>query len=223
MLGQGIATIAKQTVNGNEVKPFEQHLKETLEARKHRGASAVAETLSPYQDAERWPQFPVTLPQPMQKAVKKREYAFDIDEDEDAEDEGGCGCCNCFSIELKCGARKILYGISCVMMMCCMQGLILRKAVGFLLKRKWRSKVEGGIDLQVLVIFRMYLSTRSTSCIVRKAHLFCPAYCILYSSTKGFGNIVGQSSGCWGCCVKTFESFESVRIAMMHQNDEPSP
>ena len=155
MLGQGIAKMAKQAVNGHEVKPFEQHLKETLEARKSRGASAVAETLSPYQDADKWPQFAVALPTPMKMAVKKKAYAVDDDEDEDDDNEEGCckccGCCNCCSIELKCGARRLLYGISCVMMMCCVQGLILRKAVAFLLKRKWQSKVEDGVDLQVLI------------------------------------------------------------------------
>ena len=157
MLGQGIAKMAKQSINGKDVKSFEEHLKETLEARKTNGATSVAETLAPYQDAEKWPQFPMQLPAPMQLAVKKKAYPVDDDEDEDDDNEGGCcnccnccGCCNCCSCSLKCGPRTILYGLSCAMMLCCMQGLILRKAVGFLLKRKWQSKIEDGIDLQVL-------------------------------------------------------------------------
>lgn len=151
LLGQGIAKMATQTVNVNAVKSFEEHLKETLEARKSHGRSAVAETLSKYQDADKWPQFPVPLPAPMKLAVKKKAYDVDDDEDEDDDNEGGCcNCCGCCSMACKCGPRTLLYGLSCVMMMCCMQGLILRKAVGFLLKRKWSKKIEDGIDLQVL-------------------------------------------------------------------------
>lgn len=154
ILGNDITKATKESINGHIVKSFDTHLKETLEARKYKGSTAVASTLERYQDADKWPQFSVALPSPIKIAVKRR--AYDVDDDSAAFSAAGAVAATSLAaviLVLLCGPRTLLYGLACITLLLGVQALLLPKAVGYQLKRKWRSKIEDGTDLQVLVVY----------------------------------------------------------------------
>jgi hypothetical protein len=150
VLSTGIEAARTQLASGIQIKSFEEHLKETLEARKQNGREAVAPDLEKYQDATTWPQFNMSLPEPFVQAVKRRAFEVDDDEDEDDDRHGCCNCCGCGSC-CSCGPRTLISAVACVAMLCCIQGMILRTAIKFLLQHKWRNKIADGIDLQTHV------------------------------------------------------------------------